>query len=66
MPRDLAVFGLIIPTIVAVLLGCIAGMILLDRLFKRVSLYNAVAHPALFCIAVFVILFASISLCIYR
>ena len=66
MPRDLAVLGLIIPTIVVVLLGCIAGMILLDRLFKRADIYSAVAHPALFCISVFVILFASIGLCIYR
>lgn len=66
MPRDLAVFGLFVPAIVMVLLLCIVLTAVLDRLCKRMGIYGVVAHPALFCISLFVILFASISLYIYR
>ncbi len=65
MPRDMVIFGLFIPTIVVVLFLCIALTAALDKAFKATGVYRAVAHPALFCISLFVILFASISLCIY-
>ncbi len=66
MSRDVYILGLFVPTLVLVFLFCIIAAGLLDRLFKRSGVYSAVAHPALFCIAVFVILFTSISLYIYR
>lgn len=66
MPRDVYILGLFVPTLVLVFLFCVIATGLLDRLFKRSGLYGVVAHPALFCIAVFVVLFASISLYIYR
>lgn len=66
MPRDTVLFGLFIPSIVVALFLCIALTALLDRLLKRAGVYGFVAHPALFCISVFVILFTSISLYIYR
>ena len=66
MPRDVAVLGLFIPAIIMVLLLCIVLTAALDKLLKRAGVYGFVAHPALFCISLFVILFASISLYIYR
>lgn len=66
MPRDVYILGLFVPTLVLVFLFCLMLTGLLDRVFKHSGVYKAVAHPALFCMAVFVILFASISLYIYR
>ena len=66
MPRDVYILGLFVPALVLVFLFCVMLTGLLDRLFKRCGVYNFVAHPALFCIAVLVMLFASISLYIYR
>ena len=66
MSREWVVLGLSMPTFVPLFFICVAAMWVLDtRVFTRWRLYRYVAHPPLFRISLFVLLFCFAGLCIY-
>ena len=66
MPREVVLWGLVIPTLVPLFVVCFAVLWQLDkRVFLRWNVYRKVAHPALFRLAVFVILFCCAGLFVY-
>ncbi|MEO8780201.1 MAG: DUF1656 domain-containing protein [Rhodanobacter sp.] len=65
MPRDMAVFSLLVPSLLSIFLGCVAVFIALDLLLSRVGLYRHVWHPALFRASLFTTLFAAIGMLLH-
>lgn len=65
MPREIAVLGALIPTLVPAFLATGVLMLFLDRLFARWGVYARVWHPALFRAAIFAGIFSGIGLSIY-
>ena len=65
MPREISLFGLLMPTLVPLFFLCIVFMWQIDRLFHHFHLYSLVYHPALVRIAVFTIIFCAAGLFIY-
>ncbi|MDE1942983.1 MAG: DUF1656 domain-containing protein [Betaproteobacteria bacterium] len=65
MPREIAVLGTLVPTLVPVFLATGMLMLFLDRLFARAGVYAKVWHPALFRAAIFASIFSGIGLYIY-
>ncbi len=57
MPHEVAIYGILVPGLLPVLLGCLLLMVLLDLVVGRFGLYRHVWHPALFRLALFVCLF---------
>jgi protein AaeX len=57
MPREIAVFSLLIPGLLPILLGCVVIFAVLDRLLTRWGCYRFVWHPALFRASLFTALF---------
>lgn len=57
MPREISFFGVLLPGLVPVFIGCLLLMVLIDLLAGRLGLYRHVWHPSLFRLALFVCLF---------
>jgi protein AaeX len=57
MPREIAIFSLLVPSLLPVLLGCVLVFIPLDLLISRLGAYRFVWHPALFRASLFAVLF---------
>jgi hypothetical protein len=57
MPHEVAIYGVLVPGLLPVFLGCLLLMVVLDLVVGRLGLYRHVWHPALFRFAVFVCLF---------
>ncbi|MGH8505519.1 MAG: DUF1656 domain-containing protein [Stenotrophobium sp.] len=66
MPREFALAGIYFPTLLALFVGAAAIYWLLDGLLARWGLYRYVWHPPLFRFALFVCLFGSVGLLVYR
>ena len=66
MPREIAVFGLLIPTLLPLFVAAIALQWSLDRLLTRLGVYRFVWHPALLRLSLFVCLFGLLGLAVYR
>ncbi|WP_419770741.1 MAG: DUF1656 domain-containing protein [Candidatus Marinarcus sp.] len=66
MNEIISVFGVQIPALVAIFL--IAGLIqvLLNKLLAELEVYDFVWHPGLFRTALFVSIFSTLSLLIYK
>ncbi len=62
MPRELALFDALVPTLLLILIASSIVYIVLAQLFQDVALADYVWHPALFQFAIFVILFSSLGL----
>jgi protein AaeX len=57
MPREIAIFSLLIPSLLLVFLACVLAFIALDLLVSRLGVYRFVWHPALFRASLFTVLF---------
>lgn len=62
MPRELAVFGVLVPGLLLVFLLSLVLLWLLDRLAGRHGWYRHVWHPALFRLALFASIFSGFGL----
>lgn len=65
MPRELALFDALIPTILLALVAAALVSWMLDWLFARYRIYRLIWYPALFRISLFACLFAALGLAIY-
>lgn len=65
MPREIALFSVLMPSLLPLFLACGALYWMLDRLLTRTGLYRQVWHPALFRAALFVCLFSGIGLLLW-
>jgi protein AaeX len=59
MGRELAVFGILIPTLLPLFVACLALQMALDRLLGRLGLYRRVWHPSLVRLSLFVAIFCA-------
>ncbi len=66
MPREVVVFGVMMPAIVPLCLLCLAAMWWLDKFLSGRALYRYVWHPPLFRLALFILLFSLAGLLVYR
>jgi protein AaeX len=57
MPREIALFSLLVPSLLPILVGCALLFVALDLLISRLGWYRFVWHPALFRAALFTVLF---------
>ncbi len=66
MPLEISLFDAYVPAIFVIMI--IAGLItlLLDPLLARIGLYDAVWHPSLFRVSLFVCLLCTFGLMVYR
>ena len=62
MPHEISIGGALMPGLVAVFLGCLLLMWLLDTAIGRLGLYRYVLHPSLVRLALFVCLFGAAGL----
>ena len=65
VPRDIEIFGALLPALIPVFLAVGAAMLVLDRIFAMSGLYRRVWYPALFRLALFGCLFFGAGLLIY-
>jgi len=65
MPREIALFDALIPTLLLVFVGCVILQFGVDWLFSRLRLYRYVWHPSLFRIALFFCIFGSAGLLLH-
>ena len=65
MPREIALFDALVPTLLLAFVLAAALSLLLDWLAARHRLYRYLWYPALFRLALFVCLFAGCGLLIY-
>lgn len=65
MPREIALFSVLMPTLLPVFLGCIVMYGIVDRLFAYIGLYRRVWHPALFRAALFACIFSGLGLMLW-
>jgi uncharacterized membrane protein len=66
MPRELAIFGLLIPTLLPLFLASLLVQGLLDRLLGAAGVYRRLWHPALARLALFVCIFGSLTALLYH
>lgn len=66
MPREIALFSVLMPSLLPVFLGCMVLYGVLDRLLARFGLYRRVWHPALFRASLFVCIFSGIGLLLWN
>lgn len=66
MPHEVAIYGVLVPGLLPVFIGCLLLMVLLDLAVGRLGLYRHVWHPALFRFALFVCLFGFAGLLLIR
>ncbi len=66
MPLEIAFYGVLLPGLLPVLVGCLLLMVWLDLLIGRLGLYRRVWHPSLFRLALFVCLFSAAGLLLIR
>lgn len=65
MPREIAVFDALVPTLLFAFMAAGLIALLLDWVFARFRLYTYLWYPALFRLCVFICIFAGIGLWIY-
>ncbi|MBA2079747.1 MAG: DUF1656 domain-containing protein [Rhodanobacter sp. 68-29] len=62
MPREIAIWGVLVPGLLPVFLGSLLLMVLVDLLIGRYGLHRYVWHPPLFRLALFACLFGAAAL----
>lgn len=65
MPREIAVFGFYLPTLLPLFLLAALLQWLIDSALARLGVYTRVWHPALFRFSLFVCLFGALGLALY-
>ena len=65
MPREIELFGLLLPTLLPLFVGCILLQWVLDNVLSRLGLYPGIWHPALLRLSLFVCLFGLLGLAVY-
>jgi len=66
MPRELDVFGVYVPSLLAVLLLSVTAFWVIDGVIARSGMYRFVWHIDLFRLALFVIMFGTLGGYLYR
>jgi hypothetical protein len=62
MPLEVSFYGVLMPGLLPVFLGCLLLMVLLDLTLGRLGAYRHVWHPSLVRLALFVCLFSAAGL----
>lgn len=65
MPREIALFSVLMPSLLPVFLACGVLYWMLDRVLARAGLYRLVWHPALFRAALFACIFSAAGLLLW-
>lgn len=65
MPREIALFDALVPTLLFAFIVAGFSALLMDWLFTRYDLYRHIWYPALYRLALFICLFAACGLWIY-
>lgn len=65
MPREIAFFDALIPTLLLVFVGSVMLQFGVDWLLSRLRLYRYVWHPSLFRIALFFCIFSAAGLLLH-
>ncbi|WP_338771703.1 DUF1656 domain-containing protein [Massilia sp. METH4] len=65
MPRELSIFGLLIPTLLPLFLASVLLQGALDRLLGAAGIYRRLWHPALARLALFVCIFGGLTATLY-
>lgn len=65
MPRELALFGILIPTLLPVFLASLLLQLLLDRVLGVAGVYRRAWHPALLRLALLVCIFGGLTAWLY-
>lgn len=66
MPREIAVFDALLPTLFLALLSSIILQTILDRIMGYLGVYRHVWHPPLFRVSVFFCIFGAVGLFVLR
>ena len=66
MPRELALGGIYVPTLLILFLATAASWFVLDRVLARTGVYRWVWHLDLFRLCLFTVLFAAVGMLVYR
>lgn len=66
MPHEISIYGVLVPGLLPIFLGCLLLMVLVDVLIGRYGLYRYVWHPPLFRLALFACLFGLAGLLLFR
>jgi len=61
MPREIAIYGVLLPTLLPILIGVAACYWLLDTTLGRFGFYQRVWHPPLFRLSLFICLFVGVA-----
>lgn len=62
MPRELAVFGVMLPTLLPLFVASLLLQGLLDKLLGHLGVYRAMWHPALVRLSLLTCIFSSLTL----
>ena len=65
MPRELAIFGVLIPTLLPLFIASIVLQGVLDRVLGRLGAYRALWHPSLVRLCLFTGIFGALVLALY-
>lgn len=65
MTREIAVFGILIPTLLPLFLFSLLCQAGLDWLLGRAGVYHRVWHPALFRLSLLICVFSGLALLLY-
>jgi protein AaeX len=66
MPREIALGGALVPTLIVVLVLSLLPLWLIDQISGRFGLYGRAWHPPLFRIALYVGIFGSVGLLFFQ
>lgn len=66
MPREIDLYGVLIPGLLPVFIACLLLTAALDLLLGRSGWYRHVWHPSLFRLALFFCLFGAAGLLLFR
>ena len=66
MPRELSLFGLLVPTLLPLFLASVLLLCVLDRLLGAAGVYRRLWHPALARLALFVCIFGGLTATLYH
>ncbi|WP_394781040.1 DUF1656 domain-containing protein [Undibacterium sp.] len=62
MPREIALFDALVPTLLLVFVAAMLLQVVLDRVFAYLGVYRYVWHAGLFRVALFVCVFGGLAL----
>jgi len=66
MPRELALFGFFVPTLLPLFVAAFTVQWLIDSILGRLGFFSRVWHPALFRLSLLICVFGAAGLAVYR